>query len=108
MAEEKPQATEAKKRKFPKGRHLSVMKRHRQSVKHAVQNLKLRSSTRTAIKKVLQAVEKKEIELAKTSLRIAVSLLHCAASKGIFHSGHASRHIGRLSSRVAHLEVPAK
>ncbi len=102
MAEEKA-AGEGPKRKVPKGRHLSAIKRHRQSLKRNEQNVVMRSATRTAMKRVVQAVEKKDAALAKTLLKNAMSQLNKAASKGIIHRGHASRHIGRLSSLVAKL-----
>ena len=101
MADEKPAAGAAKKRKVPKGRHLSAFKRHRQSVKRAALNKNARSATRTSVKKVLQAVQKKDATLAQTLLKQAISQLHRAASKGYVHARNASRHIGRLSSLVA-------
>lgn len=103
MADEKPAAGTAKKRKVPKGRHLSAIKRHRQSVKRAVLNRTARSATRTSVKKVLQAVQKKDAALAQSLLKQAASHLHRAASKGYLHARNASRHIGRLSSLVAGL-----
>lgn len=105
MADEKP-AGETKKRKVPKGRHISAIKRHRQSVKRAEQNRTLRSATRTAVRRVLQAVRAKDAPLAQSLLKQAVSQLDRAASKGIFHARNASRHIGRLSSLVAQLSQP--
>ncbi len=103
MAEEKPQAAagEAKKRKVPKGRHLSAIKRHRQSVTRAARNQGMVSGLRTAVKKVRQAVAKKDSALAQSSLREAVSLLQKAASKRILHRRNASRQISRLSSLVS-------
>ncbi len=102
VAEEKA-AGEGVKRKVPKGRHLSAIKRHRQSVKRHERNTTMISATRTAMKRVVQAVEKKDAALAKTLLKKAMSHLNKAAAKGIIHSGHASRHIGRLSLMVARL-----
>ena len=102
MAEEKkPAAGEGTKRKVPKGRHLSAMKRHRQNVKRNVANVGILSSVRTLMKKVRQAVEKKDATLAKTLLSSTMSQLHKAAKKGIIHDRHAARHIGRLSSLVS-------
>ncbi len=103
MAEEKKAAGEGPKRKVPKGRHLSAIKRHRQNVKRNEANVGVRSSMRTAMKKVHQAVEKKDASLAKSLLAGAMSQLQKAAKKGVIHHRHASRHIGRLSSLVAKL-----
>jgi len=102
MAEEK-KAGEAGKRKVPKGRHLSAIKRHRQNVKKHVANTTVRSSMRTAMRKVVQAVENKDAGLAKSLLASAMSQLNKAAKKGVIHVRHASRHIGRLSTLVAKL-----
>jgi small subunit ribosomal protein S20 len=98
MAEEKK---ETGKRKVPKGRHLSAIKRHRQSLRRQERNIVARSSMRTAVKKVMQAVEKKDATLAKDLLKQAMSQLHRAASKGLVHYRNAARHISRLSSMVA-------
>jgi len=106
MADEKKPAAaevkkEVKKKKLPKGRHLSVIKRARQSVKRAERNLPVRSALKTVIKKVLKAVEKKEKTVAQTALKEATSLLHKAAVKGLVHHRNAARHIARLSRHVA-------
>lgn len=104
MAEEKkPAAAEAKKRKLPKGRHVSAIKRARQNLKRAERNRVVSSSLKTAVKKVLSAIEKKEKQTAHAALQQATSLLHRAASQGLIHYRNASRHISRLSSRVSKL-----
>ena len=102
MAEEK-KAGEAAKRKVPKGRHLSAIKRHRQSVKRNDRNSKARATMRTAMKRVIEAVKKKDAASAKTALQNAVSKLAKAGRKNLVHHRHASRHIGRLSAMVAKL-----
>ena len=98
-AEGKP--AEAKKRKLVKGRHHSAIKRHRQSLKRAVQNRATLSAMKTAVKKVHQAVTSKDKGLAQTQLKTAMSLLHRAASHGVIHHRNASRQIARLSQRIA-------
>lgn len=101
MADEK--AGEGKKRKVPKGRHMSAIKRDRQNVKRRAANSMVRASLRTAIKRVVDAVKKKDIAAAKSLLPLAVSKLTKAGRKGMVHKGHASRHIGRLSAMVSKL-----
>lgn len=103
--EAKPE--EAKKRKLIKGRHHSAIKRHRQSLKRATRNQSVHSAVKTAMKKVHQAVVSKNANLAQSSLRTAMSLLHHAASQGIIHHRNASRHVARLSSLVAGLSRAA-
>lgn len=100
MAEEKSTA-ETKKRKLPKGRHPSAIKRHRQGLKRAEANRSTLSAVRTAVKRVAKSVEKKDKALMQSSLREAVSELHRAAAKRIIKDRNASRQIARLSSLVS-------
>jgi small subunit ribosomal protein S20 len=102
MAEEKA-AGEGKKRKVPKGRHLSAIKRHRQSLVRKERNTGYRGAMRTAMKRVIEAVKKKDAAAAKTLLQDAVSKITRAGNKSIVHHRHASRHIGRLSAMVSKL-----
>ncbi len=107
MAEEKKgPAGEAPKRKLPKGRHVSAIKRHRQSLKREAQNRPVKSVLHSAIKNVVKAVSQKDAALAQSALRKAVSLLHRAANKGLIHDRNASRHIARLSALVANSSSP--
>lgn len=101
MADEKP-AAEGVKRKLPKGRHVSAIKRHRQNLKRAEANRTTLSIIRTAVKRVSQAIAKKDVPQIQASLRIAVSQLHKAAARGLIKGRNASRHIARLSSLAAH------
>lgn len=101
MADEK--AGEGKKRKVPKGRHVSTIKRNRQNVKRREINSAVRASLRTAMKRVVDAVKKKDVASAKTLLSLAVSKLSKAGRKNLVHHRHASRHIGRLSAMVSKL-----
>ena len=108
MAEEqKPEAAAAAatkvKKKLPKGRHLSVIKRQRQSLKRQTRHQSAIADVRTAVKKLRSAVEKKDSALAQSLLRKVTSTLHRAASKGFLHSRNASRKIGHLSSLVSGL-----
>lgn len=102
MAEEKAEA--GKKRKVPKGRHLSAIKRHRQSLKRNERNSKARATMRTAMKRVIEAVKKQDAASAKTLLNQAISKIAKAGRKNLVHHRHASRHIGRLSAMVAKLK----
>ena len=102
MADEK-KAAEGQKRKLVKGRHKSAIKRARQTVKRNERNSGVRAATRTAIKRVIEAVRKKDAAAAKALLPQAVSRLTRAGQKGLVHHRHASRHVARLSSLVAKL-----
>ena len=89
-----------KKKKLASGRHLSAIKRWRQSEKRAAHNRAIRSTLKTSIKRVIQAAEKKDKKEAQEALRSVASLLAKAAQKQIVKSRYASRHTGRLSSLV--------
>lgn len=90
----------AKKRKLPKGRHKSQIKREGQSLKRHERNVSLKSLLKTVVKKVRVAVEKKEKDLAKTLLHDASKTIQKIASKGVIHKQNASRRISRLSKLV--------
>ncbi|MBI1908930.1 MAG: 30S ribosomal protein S20 [Deltaproteobacteria bacterium] len=93
----------AKKRNVPKGRHLSQIKRQRQDVKRAVRNLAVSSFIKTSVKKVRQAIQKKDKKAALEQLRNVTSVLYKAASRGVIHSRNASRRVARLSQTIASL-----
>lgn len=94
-------AAPKKANKLPSGRHRSQIKRQKQNLKRAERNLLIRSEVRTFIKKVREAVIKKDISLAKTALVEAIRKIDRAVSKGIFHRNNASRKASRLSRLVA-------
>ena len=81
-------------------RHKSAIKRNRQNVKRNDRNRIVRSRVKTDVRKVREAVDRKDLPAAETELRLAVKELAKAASKGILHPRNASRRISRLSKRV--------
>lgn len=83
---------------FPQSR-----KRARQSAKARKHNASLRSMVRTSIKKVLAAVEAKDLEAAKTAYTQAVPVIDRIADKGIIHKNKAARHKSRLNSQIKKL-----
>jgi len=85
--------------------HKSAIKRHKQSETRRTRNSSVKSTVKTAIKKVREAVTMKKGEEAKTSLKEAASLLDRAVSKGVLHRNNASRKISRLSSLVKSVET---
>ncbi len=97
MADEKKDG----KRKVPKGRHLSAIKRGRQNIRRRERNLTARSAMRTATKKVIEAVQKKDLKLAAEALKTAMSRIHKSAKAGIVHDRNAARRISRLSAMVS-------
>ena len=80
--------------------HKSALKRIKQNAKKADRNKHVRSTLRTFIKRVREAVAAKDSALAKESLTAAIPVIDSAASKGVIHSSNASRNISRLTKLV--------
>lgn len=85
--------------------HKSVVKRSRQALKHRERNVSVKSSIRTSVKAVLEAVESKDPEAAKAALAKAVPAIAKAAAKGAFHKKTASRKTSRLTKHVNSLKA---
>lgn len=66
----------------------------------AARNKSIRSSVKTAMKKVELAVEQKDVEAAKAALPQAISAIDRAETKGVYHKNNASRKVSRLSKAV--------
>ena len=85
--------------------HASADKAARQAIRHEVRNRHVRSTYRTAIKKLLETLKtnpKKGEETAKVQVLLndVQRVLMKAASKKVIKRGTASRYISRLSIRV--------
>lgn len=79
----------------------SAIKRARQDEVKRERNLSRRSSLKTAVKKVLVALEAGDTEKAQTLLREAEAKLARAAGKGTIHKNTAQRKTSRLAKKVA-------
>lgn len=75
-------------------------KRARQTEKQRQHNASLRSTLRTAIKKVAKAVQAGDKEAAKAVYQESVSVVDRIADKNIIHKNKASRHKSRLSAAI--------
>ena len=75
----------------------SQIKRNRQNVKRNARNKGVRSSLKTATKKVDVATAERDAEAATTFAREASRAYDKAASKGIVHKRTAARHKSRLA-----------
>ena len=80
---------------FPQSR-----KRARQNDKARKHNASLRSMVRTYIKKVIAAIEAKDVEAAKVAYERAVPVIDRIADKGIIHKNKAARHKSRLNAAI--------
>ena len=78
-------------------------KRARQNNKRRNHNASLRSMVRTYIKKVVAAINAKDVEAAKTAYAEAVPVIDRIADKGIIHKNKAARHKSRLNEQIKNL-----
>lgn len=78
----------------------SAKKRARQAENRRQHNASLRSMVRTSIKKVVRAIEAKDVETAQAALVAAVPVIDRMADKGILHKNKAARHKSRLNAQV--------
>lgn len=75
-------------------------KRARQSQKQRAHNFSMRSTLRTAIKRVKKAIEAGDKAAAQKVFSESVSVIDSIADKNIIHKNKASRHKSRLSAAI--------
>lgn len=75
-------------------------KRARQAEKRRQHNASLRSKMRTAIKKVVYAIDAGEKDTAGEAYKSAVPVIDSMANKKIITSNKAARHKSRLNARI--------
>lgn len=80
--------------------HKSAIKRIKQNEKRRLRNRHVRSTLRTFIKKVREAVAGKDLAAAREALAAAIPVIDKAATKGVIHSSNASRSVSRLNKLV--------
>jgi small subunit ribosomal protein S20 len=78
-------------------------KRARQAEKHRQHNVHIRSTMRTAIKKILAAIEAKDKDLATSAYKIAMPMIDRSARKGIIHANKAARYKHRLNNHIRNI-----
>ena len=78
----------------------SAKKRIKVITKKTLRNKMIKSQTKTAIKKVLVAVNSGDKEAATTTLKGAVSAIDKAYSKGVYHKNTAARKKSSLTRMV--------
>ncbi|KAF0811806.1 30S ribosomal protein S20 [Andreprevotia sp. IGB-42] len=75
-------------------------KRARQAEQARQHNASQRSAFRTAVKKVLKAIEAGDKTAAQAVFQQSVSIIDSIADKNIFHKNKAARHKSRLSAAI--------
>lgn len=78
----------------------SALKRIRQTEKRRQRNRKVRTETRTYVKRARAQIEAGELEQAQQSVAQAIRALDKAAEKGVLHRNNAARRKSRLMSRL--------
>jgi len=80
--------------------HKSALKRERQSKVRRMRNRMNKSTMKTAIRKVEEALVAGSEEQAKEALQAAIPVIQRTANKGTIHKNTASRKVSRLTIRV--------
>ncbi|MEN8701057.1 30S ribosomal protein S20 [Bacillus infantis] len=83
----------------------SAIKRVKTSEARNAQNVTVKSSMRTAVKKAEAAIVNEDTAAAKTSYANAVSQLDKAAAKGLIHKNAAARKQSRLAKKLNSLNA---
>lgn len=78
-------------------------KRVRQTAKRRTHNTGLRTSFRTAVKKIIKAIETGDKELAESTFHKSVKTIDSMARKGVYHQNKAARHKSRLSEKIKNM-----
>ncbi len=82
---------------------VQAKKRARQAEKHRQHNASFRSMVRTAIKRVVAAIETGDKDSAQAAYAAAVPVIDRMADKGIIHKNKAARHKSRLNAQIKDL-----
>ena len=78
----------------------SAKKRIKVIAKKTMRNKMVKSKTKTAIKKVVAAVDSGSKDSAQSAYRDAVSAIDKAATKGVYHRNTAARKKSHLAKMV--------
>jgi small subunit ribosomal protein S20 len=78
----------------------SAKKRARQAVKRRAHNITMRSRVRTAIRKVMKAIEAGNKETAKAEFAAVVPEIDRMATKGILQKNRAAHYKSQLNARL--------
>ena len=66
----------------------------------ADRNKAIKSSVKTAIKKVYAAIEAGDKAVATSELTAAIKTIEMAATKGVYHKNNAARKVSRITKAV--------
>ena len=83
----------------------SAKKRAKQTVVRNARNAAQRSMLRTAVKKVLKALDANDATGAQAAFAVAQPILDRYSSRGLIHKNKAARHKSRLTARIKALQA---
>jgi len=81
-------------------------KRAKTSVKQRAANQSMRTTLRSAIKKIQKAIESGDKAAADAAFRSQQSVIDAIADKRIIHKNKAARHKSRLAQQIKALGAP--
>lgn len=81
----------------------SAKKRARQSEQRRLRNVSARSMVRSALKKVVKAIDAKDKAAATSAYAAAVPVMDRYAARGLIHKNKAARHKSRLNAKIRDL-----
>ena len=85
---------------------LSVLKRHRQSLRRGARNRARITAARSAVRQARETISGGNREEAEAAINRAASVLDRAAQKGTLHPNNASRRKSRLMRMLHRAEAP--
>lgn len=85
----------------------SAKKRAKQTVVRNARNTAQRSMLRTAIKKVIKALDASDVAGAESAFAAAQPILDRFSARGLIHKNKAARHKSRLTARIKALKTAA-
>lgn len=83
----------------------SAKKRAKQAVVRNMRNTAQRSQLRTAVKKVLKALDANDATGAQEAFNVAQPILDRFSARGLIHRNKAARHKSRLTARIKALKA---
>jgi len=83
----------------------SANKRLRQNIARRLRNRSIKQAARTQCRKVREAVEAGDAELAEAEFRLAAKKLDRAGARNIIHENAAARTKSRLSAKIKALKA---
>ncbi len=86
-------------------RHKSALKAHRQSLRHAVLNLRTKKDVRVAVRAVVDAAKAKDVVKVAELTGKAAAALDKAAQRGTIHWKAAARKKSRLAAQVRRISA---